>query len=414
MRLNWKDFGRRWQMIWLLAFGTAPVALVLCAHAPDGRWGGGLTMMAIYAVLAGLCLTVPGKRRLAAGAGCAALLTAAGFVLLPVREFPVAALLIVLYGTMLLAGLPIGGWERGRELHPAAGTTCLAAHVAVQVLVNVDARSGEKLYGSVAALLTLCFVGFAALMLLSLNRMNLNEATNGRQTAPASMRRKNVALTMGLLAVTLMIASAPAVIRAARALWAWLKARIAELLRWLAGLLPMDGETGVEGGGLGGMFPGGEAQEPGELAMILQKALTVLVCIGLTVLAAVVLRLLWKKLRRLAAWLRERLGAYAAATSEDYEDEVVDTREDGERSRIVRKRRRKAERLDERRLSPAGRIRYRYRKLCARHPEWTEASTARENLPDSAASIYERARYSGREATAEDAEAFARETKERP
>ena len=62
-------------------------------------------------------------------------------------------------------------------------------------------------------------------------------------------------------------------------------------------------------------------------------------------------------------------------------------------------------------MEPGERIRYRYRLLSKKHPEWREHNTARENLPDSPAQLYERARYSDHPITPEEAEQFKNETK---
>jgi len=40
------------------------------------------------------------------------------------------------------------------------------------------------------------------------------------------------------------------------------------------------------------------------------------------------------------------------------------------------------------------------------HPEWSDGSTARENLPEEAAAVYERARYSEHPVSPEEAARF--------
>ena len=62
-------------------------------------------------------------------------------------------------------------------------------------------------------------------------------------------------------------------------------------------------------------------------------------------------------------------------------------------------------------MPPDQRIRDRYQRLMQKHPEWDSGSTARENLPESAAPLYERVRYSPYPVTEEDAQQFAAETK---
>lgn len=409
MRLNWTDFGRKCQMPWLMAFGTLPVGLIYCANVLDGRWEGVAALVVLYGLLATLFLPVRGRMRLALGTVGAAVLLGTGYVLMRVQEHGSAMLIPALYAALLLLGLPVSSWERGRELPPAAGTVCLVAHVIAQVLVNADR---QQFYSNdIRLLLTLSFVGFAALMLLWMNRVSLNEAVNGRDAVPTAMRRQNVLLTMGVLAVTLLISAVPAIVRAVQRLWDALMICVGTVMRWLGRLLAVE-ETvgGTDGGGTGGIG-GLSAAEPGWLAVLLQKVFMVVAAIVAAAAVVFALRVLWRKLKRLLALLAQRLREYVAVATEDYEDEVTDTREDGERSRMALRRRPFMRRADERRMNPAERIRYRYQLLQARHDEWLPSSTARENLPDETASIYERARYSGHTATAQDAERFAEQTR---
>ena len=57
-------------------------------------------------------------------------------------------------------------------------------------------------------------------------------------------------------------------------------------------------------------------------------------------------------------------------------------------------------------MTPGERIRVRYARLMDRKPQWSESSTARENLPGDAAALYERARYSEHEMTRRDEKDF--------
>ena len=50
-----------------------------------------------------------------------------------------------------------------------------------------------------------------------------------------------------------------------------------------------------------------------------------------------------------------------------------------------------------------------YARLLRKKPQWTSSSTARENLPENAAALYERARYSEHPISSEDADSFVRE-----
>jgi hypothetical protein len=88
-------------------------------------------------------------------------------------------------------------------------------------------------------------------------------------------------------------------------------------------------------------------------------------------------------------------------------DEVTNTRDEGSEEKLQRRRRNpKLSAREERTLPPAERIRYRYRRILSKHPDWVPGTTARESLPEELARVYEKARYSGFEMTEEEAAAF--------
>ena len=160
------------------------------------------------------------------------------------------------------------------------------------------------------------------------------------------------------------------------------------------------------------MMPAMPVEEPGLFAKIAEKiAIVLAVVVGLVVLFFA-LRILVRKLRILFGLLMARLSKFAAGAAEDYIDEISDTREDGERTRLGFRRRKKAvdplKGIEESALVPGARIRFHYLKLMLRHPDWGPGSTARENLAPDAAGLYEKARYSNHEVTPADAEAFSR------
>ena len=119
-----------------------------------------------------------------------------------------------------------------------------------------------------------------------------------------------------------------------------------------------------------------------------------------------VIRLLIKGVRRLI----DAVDAAVNAHTDDYEDEITDTRQDGQ-SETRKESKEKKPKVSESNMTPKERIRYRYRKLSQKHPEWQAHNTARENLPEDPASLYERARYSEHPITPEEAEQFKNKTK---
>jgi len=283
----------------------------------------------------------------------------------------------------------------------------------LQVLANVTSANGfESLYAQVMPLTRAGFLCFLLLTLLSMNRQSLTDAVNAKRGVPESMRRKNTVLAFALFAFVVLSAYIPQVISAVERTLEWLWMAMLRIVEMLASLLP-DASTGEGGGGMGGggELGFGEAGEPSLLAVIMEKifiVVAIIIGVGLLILFGYVL---WKRLRVLLKFLWEKLGEYAASSTKDYVDEISDTREDGERRRLLRKSRKAVKdalkHVDEASLTPAERIRYRYLRLWLRHPEWKRESTARENLPEDAAQLYERARYSEHGATQSEAEAFA-------
>lgn len=115
---------------------------------------------------------------------------------------------------------------------------------------------------------------------------------------------------------------------------------------------------------------------------------------------------LGKKLVRLVQDSWDLFGKFLAASSEDYVDEVSDTRDMGETEQISRRKRKRIRYKDDQTLPPEEQIRRRYQYLKHDHTDWVPGATAREKLPEQAASIYEHARYSERTVSSEEARTF--------
>ena len=412
MPLNKTDFRRKCQFPLLLASGALPALIMLLIHfAPDRVWLAAL-FAAAFTVMAEACLLVRGRGRLLAGlSGCTALL-GLGLWLLPLGGALLAP--VCCMGLMGLS-LPLGGWPREKEPPPAWYVAGLVLHLAAQVMVNVSRRTGERPgFLAAAPMLTAGFILFAGLAMLSINRVGMDQAAMGRQRIPASMRRINVLLTVGLLALTLLISALPAIVRAVEQAWNLLLDLAHRLLEWLSRLLPQSSPTGgilMEGMDMSGLMeaPG----EPSLLAEILEKVAFAVAGIAGAVLAVLAARFLYRRLKKLAKLLRELMRRYAAASCEDYEDEITDTREEGRREQQLplRALRRRLNLRDDKSLPPAQRIRRRYARMRMHHAEWQDNHTARETLSGDAARLYERARYSKHPVTEEEAAEFARSTR---
>lgn len=411
MKLNTTDFRRKMQHPLVLALACFPLVLFLIAqNAPEA-----ITLMwvlpAAYVLLAWLCLLLPGKLRLPGGiVGIAAMIavTAAAW---SIAAHPVLIVPIIVYAVLMLIALPMGRWERGREVGLEWPVIGMCTHVLVQLLINGAQKLGNTAFDDCEGVLVFSFLALAVLVVLALNRQSLNSASQSRQNVPLLMRRQNLVLVMAVLVIGVLIAMIPAIGEALAWVWDRLMQLLLVIGAFFASIMPQQKSGGgAAGGGDSDPLVSGAAAEPNQLLLIMEKVMTVLTVIILIVGAFFILKMLGKRLAKLLRYLWEKLGKYSAAVGEDYEDEITSTREDdAERESLLGRLRRFAPE-DERGLDAAQRVRVRYRSL-KRRRRWTMAATARETLPEEAARLYERARYSGEALTDEEAERFRDATK---
>lgn len=414
MKWNTSDFLRKCQHPALYALGSIPLLVLLVMNAAPQALGLSVLLDGLYLACAWFCLITPGRIRLAVGGCCAGALTGAGIVLLPIGEAPLLVLLVVLYVTLLFLSLPMAAWPREREVGTPWICIGALANVLVQLFINVDYRTGQSRYLPAEPLLLVCFLGYVALVLLAFNRASMESAGQSRRGVPTYMRRINVVLTIGLLGISVLVAAIPAIGSALGKAWSWLLDMLLRLGALLAALLPQ--RTSGQGGAPAPMDSDslslGEANEPSLLAVIMEKMISVIALVALLALIVFVVWKLYVKLRELLGILLRRLSQYSAAASDDYEDEITDTREDGEHEGgLFYRRRSRVPKRDESIMSPAEKVRYRYLRLMARH-RWQKASTARETLPAEAASLYEQARYSNQPLTDAQASQFREKTRQ--
>lgn len=394
----------------MLSLASLPVALLLGVNGfADQMWKCAL-FAGLYLASALICTGVKGKWRLPVGMAFAALILAAGWTLLPWQGGKWWLLILPIgYVVLLFYSLPIGGWDSERELPFAVSFTGGGLFAAAQILQMIP----SGVYASIQLPLVIGFLTYAVLWMFSLNRQSLQAASARGQGASEGMKHKNRMLTIGLMALILVVSAIPAIGRALAWLWEKCLYVIGRIAAFLASLLPEASVGEGTGGGPSEMGMLGAASEPSAFAVLMEKIFMVLALIGLAVAILAALRIVWKKLRVLARKLWMLLNRYALAASEDYVDEVSDTRETGE---TLSSGRRGLfdnwfRQVNEEKLTPVERVRYRYRRLLRRHQEWQPGSTARENLPRDAAVIYERARYSGADITPQEAETFAQQAK---
>ena len=406
MKQRLHDFPRKLQHPLLLATGLLPLAVFFLSEwfPLDERYVFFMTLFftGTYLLLAWASLLVSGGLRFVIGGAGIVLLMGLSCWLMPIREKFYVLFIPLLYSAMLWLSLPMGGWHRDEELSAMWYIFCTILHILVQLFLHD--------LPLLSALMLVSFLIFLLLAMLSLNRTSLNSAGHYRVRVPEHMRRRNIILTVALFLLTLLISALPAIGAFLRRLWDGFIGLIFRIVNWFSSLFATD-VTGGGGGGGGDMtaaMGAFETPEPTLFQIILEKIL-----FGLAFIAGIALVIwmgyeLWQKIRRLAKWLWQRMEAFSAAVTKDYEDEVTDTRDEAqyEKTSPFQRLRQRLARVDESKLSPAQRIRYRYMRLRMKHEEWQPADTVRDTLPEEAAQLYERARYGNQSMSEEEARQF--------
>ena len=411
MRLNTSDFLRKAQHPLLLGLGSLPLSMLLTLSFAPETFRFAWCFPAAYVLLSWACLVIPGKKRVAAGVISAILLVALCVLLLPMTKSFGLILMPLMYVVLMFLTLPIGGWPYNQELQMGWHVGGAVTHVLLQMLVNGSQLMQNGVY-TPAEMPVLCsFLAYAVLVLLALNRASLDSASQSRRKVPLLMKRQNILFTMVLLVIGVLLAAIPAIGAALDTVWDFILRGIALVMEFLALFMPASsGGGGGAGGGMGDMGFG-EAAPPSDLALLLEKILTVVTVLIVVIALALLLRVLWKKLKAGLKLLWARMMQYGSAASEDYEDEITSTRdEEGTEREGLLSRLRRMNVGDEKGGTPTERVRMRYKKLKRRN-EWSAASTAREKLPDEAAALYERARYGGETLTEEEAGRFREGTR---
>ena len=411
MRLNTSDFLRKAQHPLLLGLGSLPLSMLLTLSFSQETFRFSWCFPAAYVLLSWACLVIPGKKRVAAGVISAILLVALCGLLLPLTQNFGLILMPFMYVVLMFLTLPIGGWPYNQELQMGWHVGGAVTHVLLQMLVNGSQLMQNGVYTPAETPVLCSFLAYAVLVLLALNRASLDSASQSRRKVPLLMKRQNILFTMVLLVIGVLLAAIPAIGAALDTVWDFILRGIALVMEFLALFMPASsGGGGGAGGGMGDMGFG-EAAPPSDLALLLEKILTVVTVLIVVIALALLLRVLWKKLKAGLKLLWARMMQYGSAASEDYEDEITSTRdEEGTEREGLLSRLRRRNVGDEKGGTPTERVRMRYKKLKRRN-EWSAASTARETLPDEAAALYERARYGGETLTEEEAGRFREGTR---
>ena len=394
---------RRCHLSFLLLLSTAQlIALGACRMAPQAAVPlARFPLLLVPALL--VCAAVSGRLRGAALFACVAALFGAGQLWLPSGA---AALAMPLCCAVLLFFALAYAGRNPSQAAPTFYFCCFFLQcVALFLLEQADetVRAMPMMHSA--------FFLWLLLFALAFNRISLNSASLARYRLSAGMARTGTVLTLLVFVLALLLCAIPAVVSGVIRLFGAMRDAGVWLLLLVINLFPTDSTAGASAPSTG-MFPEiiAPVQNKASLfTLILEKIAAVLSLIVLTVGFVILLRLIALALVRLARRVLSYLQHYAAVVTEDYEDEISDTREDGG-ERTFLSLRRSAKTRYAYPDTPAGRIRRRYARLRARHPAWADSSTARENLSAEAAALYERARYSKHAPTEQDALLFEQQT----
>ena len=395
----------RCQLPLMIGCGFLPIPLMMChfwARADLLPW---LVAPAAYLILSCVCMLLPGKWRLAAAIPGLVAMVAASSMMLAGETPGVRITLPALYAGLLLFTLPIAGWERGRELPQVIPAVAVCAHLLAQFLFFVNPTQIK----AISPLLWISFVIFLLLFMLSLNRQSISSSMPDEHDVPVSIRKRNRLLTWIMLGVVMVISLIPALGKAVNQVMTWIKQLVLFLVDLFLKLFASEESSGSGGGGAEDMLSGLGGGEASAFAKWLEKIFVAITVVLLTLIVLRVIRFLWRKLKQLAIYLYGQLRHYASSASEDYIDEIEDTRSEGEgrvsfAQQILRRRNARRNLKD---LPPREQIRVRYSMLRGKHPEWEQSHTARETLNETSARLYEKARYSSHEVTVQDSETFA-------
>ena len=410
MKRNVRHFLRRVQYPLIAGLSFFPVILLVQAFcAPelvDRSW----LLPAFYLALAGVNLFLWRKIRIPF-----ALLGGAVMAYLCCREHTGVLRWILLgegifYAGLLFWSLPFGAWDENRELPVGFLGFGIGLYLFLLVLEKFFLSQENLLLEPIMPWLTYGLFAYLLLTVLSMNRRGLIQASTGRQRVPAAMRRKNLLMICLLLGGGGALALLPQVA-------AWVadavKGFIGLLLRLLMAeadpneTIPPETQGGIGGPGL---MDGLEPAPPVYIGVWFEYLGSALLVLAAATLLFMILRKLFRTLQKLFKAVGDRIRE-SGEICEDYEDEITDLRAEYSRARRERRENRDRWPMGDRGLSPGEKIRYRFRMLLRRHPEWNEGVTAREKLPEELAGLYEQVRYGDRTVSEQDAKNFQKETK---
>ena len=401
MRRSAYEWTRKVQLQLAVAMAVFPLHWLVAAWLDSSRIGTVWLFPAVAMAAGVLALRIPGKLRPVYGV-CACLLLFLG-IFLPSSAAGRWLWLLgaALSSLQIMWSLPLAANDGKKELPGYWISVGIASHVITQVLLLTDWTEGLPGW-----MLRLSFFCYVLLVMLSVNRQSLLDASGKRRSVPGGLRRRNMLLVMVIFGMSLIGAFLPSAVSA-------LKDTIADVFRWIGAIIGklftrieseagnMTQQTSPE---LSPMGQGG-----GEMRQLPPIIETIILYIGAAISVAFLGMILYRIGKKLLRFARESLdlfGRFLSAASEDYVDEVTDIRDTGSVEQLSHRKRRHIRYKDDPSLPPSEQVRRRYRYLKHDHTDWGPGATAREKLPVQAASIYEKARYSERKISSEDAKAF--------
>jgi len=408
MKRDLKDFLRLVQFPLILALGLVPVPMMIFTYLLPGMQAYAWILPVGYFLLTFISFFIPGKLRIPYSLVAAAGLLLPWFFLLDGEFLGLCLAVALIFALLLLWSARIAGWNREKELHSAWIGACLSVQILGQIVLTLDLQTVQQSMKTVAPCFYVSFWGTIILCMLCMNRKNLNSIITENSRATRAMRRKNVVLVVALTGMAAIFSLLPSMFGALATAFKWIW-KLLQLLEWERPdetLPSITHPTETEEGGMLEIEPN-VGIHTDILNISFQVFFAVMVIIGLPL----VLRLFWKRISAAIKGLWKGLLSYAADSMTDYEDEITDTRETVIKDETQSTRFKRKRIFSDRGMSNTEKIRHRYRQLQNKNPQWQQASTARENLPESSAAIYERARYSPHPITAADAERFKTETK---
>lgn len=416
MKPGMTDLFRKLQFPVLLAATFAPLSATIFAFLVPDKLLLGWLFPCAYLLLALPYSLIPQKVRRAYAVSVSLLFGFAGiFLVLRLSRHFLLLAISLLYGILLLLTLPTANYSRDEEPPKFLLWIGMVLHVTGYILLRYSRVKADIPQGLAIPPLLISFALFFLLAMLSRNRGALAAVAAEKTAIPLRMRRSNRLLLLGFAVAVLIISAIPAVATGLSRLLRWGVLLLLQLL--LTDDTPANPRpTGPTEPTENSFFDALPSGKPNDLAVAMEPVLLVifriLLAVGAVAVFITLIILSVRLLKKLLLWSVSFLSCEhtGSVVTEDYEDEITDTRETVKAGSST-SRSSKVSFFDERRLPPRERIRYRYRRLLKRHPQWQSSSTARENLPEVSAALYEKARYSEMDISSQNAEQFLSYTK---